>query len=56
MTFDQKKKLLNMECILIFCTTCVKHFSLQELSEIRSQMCTSLHIKHPLLLTEFNET
>jgi len=43
---------------LIFSTTFfLKHFSLlEELSELRSKMYAGLHVKYPLMLSDFNET
>jgi hypothetical protein len=36
---------------------CLKHFTFQkELSEIWSKMYIGLHVKHPLFLSDFNET
>jgi len=41
------------DCLYNFC---LKHFSfLEELNEIWSKMCISLHLMYPLFLTEFNE-
>ena len=44
-------------CVLIFSTAFVKHIPfIEEFSEILSQMPKSVHVKYPLLLSDFNET
>jgi len=43
--------------VLISCTTTAKYFSFEEeMSEIWSKMSSSLHVKHPLFDSYFNET
>jgi hypothetical protein len=44
-------------CSDVLYNFCLKHFSLQEeLSKILSRMYIRIHVKHPLLLSHFNET
>jgi hypothetical protein len=60
---DFQKALLNIQCVLLYSTTFVwnisqsKNFSCQEkFNKILSQMYTGIHVKYPLLLSDFNET
>jgi hypothetical protein len=50
-----KKKLLNIKCVLIFSTT-LKHFSLQDMSEIWSKIYIGFHVKYLLYLSDIYET
>ena len=52
-----KPPLLNIKVCLVFSTVFLKHFSFQEeTSEIWSKIYIGLHVKCPLLLSDFNKT
>jgi hypothetical protein len=55
-TIFEKKTLLNIKCVFSF-SLLSEYFSLCEgKSEVLTQMCIGLHVKYPLLLSDFNET
>ena len=56
--FERKKNYWAWNlCFDFVCTICLKHFSfVEKLNEMWSKMCTGLHVKCPLFLSDFNET
>jgi hypothetical protein len=56
--FEKKKMLLNMICVLIFCTTFVRNvsYSKKDWTIYDKKMYIDLRVKYPLFLLYFNKT
>jgi hypothetical protein len=55
-TIVEKKKLLNIKCVLISSTAfCLEHFSFQEKISQISQTCTGIQVKYPLIFSDVNK-
>jgi hypothetical protein len=56
--FFSKKVNEYKMCVLIFSTTYIKNISLfqKKCARYDKKMCAGLHVKYPLLLSDFNET
>jgi hypothetical protein len=55
-SFQKEKKLLNIQCVLIFSVTGLKHLTLRRIEPDMIKMYIGLHVKYPLCVSGFNET